>query len=389
MTQAGPGRPDAPRRLGFLVNPIAGMGGRVGLKGTDGVVERAVELGAEPTAHVKAHDMLCELRQLVTTASHPTDVEWLTCSGAMGADCLTSAGFENVSILHEAGEASTAEDTRQAVRRFVDAGAELIVFCGGDGTARDVCSITQDTIPVLGVPAGVKMYSGVFGVTPARTAHILFDHLLGNLEPAEVEVLDIDEERYRQGDWAVRLYATASTPFEPSLTQSAKALISGVSERQACEDIADEVIERLEAGPGTLVLLGAGSTVEAVGRRLGIDKTLLGVDAVVDGRRIGADLNEQQLLGLLDAHRRCVLVLSPIGAQGFVLGRGTQQLSPEVVRRVGPANVIVIATPAKLQRTPVLRFDTGDRALDAAFADSGYLQVVTGYHLSRLVKVAT
>jgi predicted polyphosphate/ATP-dependent NAD kinase len=388
VTRSGADGLDGPHRLGLLVNPIAGMGGRVGLKGTDGVVERAVALGAEPTAHVKATEMLCHLRDLMTTASHPIEVEWLTCSGKMGADCLSSAGFEELSIVHETGGTTGADDTKRAVAHFVDADVELIVFCGGDGTARDVCGIAGHSTPILGIPAGVKMYSGVFGVTPARTAEILFDHLVGTLELAEVEVLDIDEERYRRGEWAVRLYATARTPFEPSLTQTAKALITGVSEREVCEDIADEVIERVDATPGTLVLLGAGGTVEAVGRRLGIDKTLLGIDAVVDRRRIGADLNEQDLLRLLDAHPRCVLVLSPIGAQGFVLGRGNQQLSPEVLRRIGPANVIVIATPAKLRRTPVLRFDTGDWDLDAAFADRGYLQVVTGYHTSRLVKVA-
>lgn len=365
------------------------MGGRVGLKGTDAVVERAIALGAEPTAHVKVDEMLREFRRLLATASHSIELEWLTCAGAMGADSLSSAGFEDFSTLHEPGGPTAADDTRQAVQRFVDGGAELIVFCGGDGTARDVCSITRHATPVLGIPAGVKMYSGVFGVTPARTAKILFDYLAGRLELTDVEVLDIDEERYRQGEWSVRLYAMARTPFEPSLTQTAKALITAVSDREVCEGIADEVIERIEAEPEALVLLGAGSTVEAVGRRLGIDKTLLGVDAVADRELIGADLNEQQLLRLLDAHRNCMLVLSPIGAQGFVLGRGNQQLSPEVIHKIGPANVIVVATPAKLQRTPVLRFDTGDRALDAALANNGYVQVVTGYHSSRLVRVVT
>ncbi len=388
MTGPGSEHLDGPRRLGFVVNPIAGMGGRVGLKGTDDVVERAIELGAEPTAHVKAGEMLRRLHRLLTATSHPIDVEWLTCSGTMGADHLSSAGFVDRSILYEPGEATSADDTKQAVGRLVGAGTELVVFCGGDGTARDVCSVTGRTTPVLGVPAGVKMYSGVFGVTPARTAQILFDYLVGNLELAEVEVLDVDEERYRRGEWAVRLYAMARTPFEPNFTQTAKALITGVSERQASDQIADDVIERIEAEPEKLVLLGPGSTVEAVGRGLGIDKTLLGVDAVLGRRRIGVDLNEQQLLGLLDAHPGCLLVLSPIGAQGFVLGRGNQQLSSHVVRRIGPANVIVIATPAKLKRTPVLRFDTGDATLDAAFANTGYLEVVTGYHLSRLVKVA-
>lgn len=375
--------------LGLVVNPIAGMGGRVGLKGTDGIVERAVALGAEPTAHVKAEKMLRELRRLSATTVHPDRVQWLTCSRSMGGDCLSNAGFEGFSIVCRPGETTSAEDTRQAVRRLVDGGAELIVFCGGDGTARDVCNVTQDTTPILGIPAGVKMYSGVFGASPIHTARILLDYLEGRLELASVEVLDIDEDHYRRGEFAVRLHAMARTPFEPNQTQMAKALITGRSEREVCEEIAEDVVERVdEETPGALILLGPGSTVEAVGRGLGIDKTLLGVDAVVDRELIGVDLNEQQILRLLDAGRRCIVVLSPIGAQGFVLGRGNQQLSPDVMQRIGPANVIVIATPAKLQRTPVLRFDTGDRDLDAAFGSRGYLRVVTGYHQSRLVKIA-
>ena len=383
-----PGDPGRPRRLGLLVNPIAGMGGRVGLKGTDDVAERAAELGAEPTAAERARRMLVELRGLLDLASPPLPIRWLTCAGPMGEDGLSSTGFGDRSIVHEPGPVTTATDTRAAVEAMVAAEAELIVFCGGDGTARDVCRITGEATPILGVPAGVKMYSGVFGVTPARTADILIGYLRGDLELATVEVLDIDEECYRRGQWSVRLYATARTPFEPSLTQTAKTLLTGTGEREVADDIAADVVERLQAEPGTLVLLGPGGTVEAVGRRLGVDTTLLGVDAVVDGRRVGADLGERQLLDLLDTHRRCLLVLSPIGAQGFVLGRGNQQLSPEVVGRVGVGNLMVLATPAKLARTPVLRFDTGDASLDAALAESGYLEVVIGYHLSRLVQVA-
>ncbi len=385
-----PSQPGAPcnRRLGFVVNPIAGMGGRVGLKGTDGVVDRAVALGARPAAGDRAGQMLHELARLMAATSDRLAVDWLTCAGAMGADHLAAAGLGPISILHVPGRpTTTADDTVRAVRAMVAAGAELIVFCGGDGTARDVCGVTGDTTPVLGIPAGVKMYSGVFGVTPLRSAQIVLDYLNGDLGLAEVEVLDIDEERYRRGDWAVRLHATALTPFEPSYTQSAKALITAVGERQAAEAIADEVVERIEAEPGTLVILGPGSTVAAVGRRLGVEATLLGVDAMVDRRRVGVDVNEEELHRLVLRYPRSLLVLSPIGAQGFVLGRGNQQLSPDVVRRIGPDNVMVIATPGKLQRTPRLRFDTGDRDLDQAFAARRYLPVVTGYHQSRLVRV--
>lgn len=388
MTERSSSEPGGGRRtLGLIVNPIAGMGGRVGLKGTDGVVERAIGLGAEPGAGERAIEMLGELKQLLAVASPPMSIRWLTGAGSMGADCLSSTCFDDVSIVHRPGPATTAADTRAVAQALIDAEGELIVFCGGDGTARDICGVTGASTPILGIPAGVKMYSGVFGVTPIRTAQVLVGFLRGDLELAEVEVLDIDEERYRRGEWSVRLHATACTPFEPSLTQAAKSRLTGAGEREVAADIADDIGERLAADPETLVLLGPGSTVEAVGRRLGVETTVLGVDAVLGGERIGADLDERRLLELLDTDQRCVLVLSPIGAQGFVLGRGNQQLSPEVVRRVGAGNVLVIATPAKLARTPVLRFDTGDRALDAVFADTGYLEVVVGYRRSRLVPV--
>jgi predicted polyphosphate/ATP-dependent NAD kinase len=374
-------------RIGFLVNPIAGMGGRVGLKGTDGVVERARELGAEPTAHLKAREMLRELRALLTQSERPVAIHWLTCSGRMGAECLRDAGFDDLEILYEAGDGTGEEDTEAAARRFVEAGAELILFCGGDGTARDVCSVTGRATPILGIPAGVKMYSGVFGISSARTAEILLAYLEGRLALAEVDVLDVDEERYRRGEWVMQLYDSARTPYEPALVQSAKALISERTDSEAKEEIAEDLLEAIEAEPDALFLLGPGSTVESIARRLGVAKTLLGIDAIAARRRVGTDLNERQILELLGKYERHRLVLSPIGAQGFVLGRGNQQLSPDVVRRVGPENIVVVATPSKLARTPVLRFDTGDPSLDARLAEKGYVRVVTGYRLRRLAKV--
>jgi predicted polyphosphate/ATP-dependent NAD kinase len=168
------------------------MGGRVGLKGTDEVVDRAVALGAEPSAHLKAAEMLRELRCLLGQSESPVRIRWLTCSGRMGADCLKDAGFDDLEIVHEAASGTSEEDTMAATRRFVEAGAELVLFCGGDGTARDVCSVTRQSTPILGIPAGVKMYSGVFGISSARTARILLAYLEGELELAEVDILDID-----------------------------------------------------------------------------------------------------------------------------------------------------------------------------------------------------
>ena len=232
------------------------------------------------------------------------------------------------------------------------------------------------------------MYSGVFGVTPARTAEILTRYLTGEIGLADAEIVDLDEEKYRRDEWAVRLYMTARTPFEPSFVQAAKAIIVGADEDAVKEDIAEHLCEEIERQPDAMFLLGPGSTLQAVGHALNIEKTLLGVDAIVQRQIIGKDLNEQHILDLLACYHQCKLVLSPIGAQGFLLGRGNQQLSPTVIRRIGAENIIVVATPAKLARTPVLRFDSGDSTLDSDMILRKFLPVVIGYHRMRLVKTA-
>ncbi len=375
-------------KIGFLINPIAGMGGRVGLKGTDGVVAEAVRRGAEPVAHLRALEALNEFKHLLDHSPHPPTIEWLTAAGRMGQDALQSAGFAAVEVVCATPIEPSAQDTKAAVEKFLAARVDLVLFCGGDGTARDICAITGQAMPVLGIPAGVKMYSGVFGVTPARTAEILMRYLAHEIGLARVEIVDLDEDRYRRDEWAARLYMSAQTPFEPTYLQSGKAMISGADEEAIKDDIAEQLGEEIEARPGTLFLLGPGSTVQAVGRALQIDKTLLGIDAVADGRVVGKDLAERQILDLLERYPDRKLVLSPIGAQGFLLGRGNQPLSPAVIRRITADNIIVVATPAKLARTSLLRFDTGDTALDADMISRKFFAVIIGYHSIRLVKVA-
>jgi predicted polyphosphate/ATP-dependent NAD kinase len=374
-------------RIGFLINPIAGMGGRVGLKGTDGVVEEAIRLGAEPVAPTKAAQTLRLLRKTLEGEARRVDLQWVTCSGAMGEDALRKAGFDRISILHETSATPTARDTAKATYALVQAGIDLILFCGGDGTARDITRIAGEDVPVLGIPSGVKMYSGVFGVTPARTAEIIVRFVLGELPLAKVDIVDLDEEKYRKGEWSVRLFCSAATPYEPSYTQSAKALISASTDASVKSDIAEYLGEEIGARAGTLFILGPGSTVQTVAEHLGVRKALLGIDAVLGGETVGHDLNEQGILKLLERHPAAELILSPIGAQGFVLGRGNLQISPAVVRKIGLDRLTVIATSAKLKRTPVLRFDTGDQALDEALASRGYLSVITGYRRRRLTPI--
>jgi predicted polyphosphate/ATP-dependent NAD kinase len=244
------------KHIGFIINPIAGMGGRVGLKGTDNVADEAVRRGAEPIANARALEALQEFARLLAGTRHAPGIRWLTTAGNMGRDALQAAGFTSVEVAHAPPGVPSADDTRVATRKFLAAGVDLVLFCGGDGTARDICAITGEATPVLGIPAGVKMYSGVFGVTPTGTAQVLLRYLVGEIGLADVEIVDLDEEKYRRDEWAVRLYMSARTPFEPTYVQAAKALIAGVDEEAVKQDIAAQLLEDIEAQPDTLFLLG-------------------------------------------------------------------------------------------------------------------------------------
>jgi predicted polyphosphate/ATP-dependent NAD kinase len=255
----------------------------------------------------------------------------------------------------------------------VEFGVDLILFCGGDGTARDIASVVGTRVPILGIPSGVKMYSGVFGVTPARTAEILIGFLKNELALVEAEVLD-PTRRNESREWAVRYFYNG--PIRPTLRRFRSRSSRGLGRRVEA-DIASDVGEEIAANPQVLFILGAGSTLQAVGAEIGVGKKLLGIDAVLDSRLVGQDLNERSLLALLEKHPDCRLVLSPIGAQGFVLGRGNLQLSPEAIRRIGIANILVLATPSKLaRRRTEARY--GDASLDAELAKPGFLPVVIG-----------
>jgi predicted polyphosphate/ATP-dependent NAD kinase len=230
------------------------------------------------------------------------------------------------------------------------------------------------------------MHSAVFATHPEAAADILAEFAQGLTRTVEAEVLDVDEEAYRRGEWKVRLFALARTLDEPMLRQLGKSTLEEVSDEEQKDDIAQELQERMRAEPEALFLLGPGSTLEHVARRLGVPKTLLGFDAVRGGKPVAQDLDERGILALLDGP--AYLVLSPIGAQGFVLGRGNQQASPEVVRRVGLRNLLIVATPQKVRATPGLRVDTGDPALDAEVRARSHLPVIVGWRTSRLLPVS-
>jgi predicted polyphosphate/ATP-dependent NAD kinase len=378
-------------RVGLVVNPIAGMGGRVGLKGTDGVVEEAIDLGAEPGASHRAALMLGRFLSACDGLPDAPTVTWVTSAGPMGADALEEAGVPVafIEVVHEAAtmDSTIAEDTIAACKAVEGDGVKVLLFCGGDGTARDVLRAVDQRIPVLGIPAGVKMHSGVFAVTPSGAADTLLDFLQGRLDVAEADVIDLDEDLYREGEWNLKMFGTATTPYEPNLIQGGKVMVAEASEQVLLEDIAECIEEYIAEEPDTLWLLGPGGTLRFIGEWLKIDKTLLGVDAVVAGEQVGKDLSEEGILGLMQTYDKARIVVSPIGAQGFFLGRGNLQLSPQVVKRVGVKGFDVVSTPAKLARTPVLRVDTGDPEVNGMFREKGHMGVLIGYKTRKLIPV--
>jgi predicted polyphosphate/ATP-dependent NAD kinase len=359
--------------IGLVINPIAGMGGRVGLKGTDGLSARARALGAEPAAGQRAISALAPLAG--------SKIRFVTAGREMGGDSLDAAGVSEYECLYHPPVLSTAEDTRAACRAFLDEGVDLVLFCGGDGTARDVADTVGTEVPLLGIPAGVKMYSSVFAVAPGAIARILQPE--GKPRIVDAEVIDVDEAAYRSNVLRTRLYAVVKTPAVPGLVQTTKQVFEEYDEARAKTAIGAFIADAML--PDVLYLIGPGTTTGAVMERLGLAGTLLGFDAVLDGHLVASDLNETELLSVLEGAQDVRLVLSVIGAQGFVLGRGTQVCSSTILSRIGKERVIVVGTPGKLERTPILYVETGDPALDRSFGPT--IQVITGYGIAQRKRV--
>ncbi len=360
------------KRLGLIVNPVAGMGGRVGLKGSDGAEtqRRARELGAEETSPKRAVEALRRLKPMVA------NFELITYPSEMGEDEARKAGLNPKVIGKIKAGATTSSDTQRAAREMAKMGVDLLLFAGGDGTARDVYEAVDGKVPVLGIPSGVKIHSGVYAVSPSAAGELAAMFLLGDaISLHDAEVMDIDEDAYRSDRLSARLYGYLRVPHEDALVQGSKEA-SPVSEDENLRGIAEDVVEGMD--PDTLYLLAPGSTVAAVAARLGVEKTLLGVDVVQGGKLVARDANEAELLRIVEG-RKAKIVVTAIGGQGFILGRGNQQISPAVVRAVGRGNIIVVATPAKLAtlRGRPLLVDTGDPAIDSELA--GYVRVTTDY----------
>lgn len=368
-------------RIGLVLNPMAGIGGPVALKGSDGAdtVSEAIKRGA----HSVVADRVVAALDLV--ASQASAVTVLTVAGAMGEDACNRVGLACEVVCSAADpEATRAEDTRTAVKVLQDHGVDLVLFAGGDGTARDVCDVAAPDQVVLGIPCGVKMHSGVFANTPLAAGKILIEMINGRLVSVmRGEVRDIDEAAFREGTVRAKFYGEMWVPAELHYIQAVK---SGGKEVEALviQEIAADVVEHM--APGVNYFIGSGSTTTAINDALGLPYTLLGVDVIKDGELVLEDARESALYKLA-SQEPCHIVVTIIGGQGHIFGRGNQQFSARVLRAVGSDNITVIATKSKLKALegrPLL-VDTGDAALDAGL--DGMIRVVTGYEDAVLYRV--
>ena len=367
------------KKLGLIINPIAGMGGKVGLKGTDGqeVLQEAIKRGANPEAPTKAQKALEQLKPL------SDQLRIYVAGGKMGADLLAKSPFQ-YEIIHPIEGESQPEDTLLLAEKLLEEEVDLILFAGGDGTARDLASVIKVAIPTIGIPAGVKIHSPVYATTPEHAGKLALKYLSDQgLSLRDEEVIDIEEEAFRRDEIITKVYGYLSVPYDESHMQNLKSP-TPQSDEDAQVSAALDIIDQMEED--TYYIIGSGSTVASVMIELGIEPTMLGVDIIRNKELVKKDVYEQEILDII-GDQPAKLIVTPMGGQGYLFGRGNHQLSDKVLERLDKTDIMIIATPGKLNGlhgNPLLVY-TGNRAIDEKIA--GYYPVIQGYQNSRMYKV--
>ena len=355
------------------------MGGRVGLKGTDGsdILAQARLLGAKPESQNRT---LISLQKLLTIQDK---IQLITYPGVMGENIAKKCGFQPT-IIGSIPKLTTSEDTRKAAKDLLNLNIDLLLFAGGDGTARDIYDEIKNEVVALGIPTGVKIQSAVFARNPARAGELAVSYLQKRtIRVREAEVMDIDEASIRKGVVRAILYGYLTIPYERAHIQNSKAG-SPETESFAHQTIAEEIIENMDTD--YFYIIGPGTTTRAIMDKLQLANTLLGIDLIYNKKLVANDLNESKLIQYIQG-KKVKLIITPIGGQGYILGRGNQQLSPEIIKRIGRDNILVIATRNKLnslEGRPLL-LDSGDKTVDELL--SGYIGVITGYREKSIYKV--
>jgi len=369
-------------RLGLIINPVAGIGGRVALKGSDGenIQQLAMQRGAIPLAETRMQQALQML------LAYKDDIHIYTAAKHMGENLSKSLGFKTTVVNAEIAAQTCANDTEQTVKCCIEQGVDLLLFAGGDGTARNLFHVLKDcALPVIGVPAGCKIHSSVYALTPSHAGELLSLIVKGRaLTLTEASVMDIDEAEFREDRVQAKLHGYLNVPAENQFMQNMKE--GGITHEEiTLQDIAAFIIETME--DDCLYLIGSGTTPKAILDELQIPATLLGLDALQNQQLVQADVSEKQILELLKKHKKVRLIITIIGGQGHLFGRGNQQISPDVIKQIGLQNIVIISTPEKIQSLngQPMRVDTGDEALNKSLY--GMVPVVTGYDEKMLYRI--
>ena len=392
-------------RIGIVVNPDAGLGGKLGFKGSDGRAAEARAAGAEDRAGPRMLQCLTHLQTLTESSlnRNQTSLTFVAWQGRMGSTWvpeIQSAQTVGTEWVGNTPDSTSAEDTSNLVNALLDAKVDALLYAGGDGTTRDIVKALEhrgeaaQATPLIGVPGGVKMHSGCFATTPKAAAEVVLSFALGDLRTAITEVMDLDEVVYQEGVWKVRMYGEAWTPSSPRFMQGAKEQVERVSEDDSIEGLANHIASLLQDEDDLMVVWGSGGTLRRMGEHLNQSLTLLGID-IQHGESLHTDLNETELIRIIGGHvdndgqqRPLLLLLSPMGGQGFLIGRGNLQLSPSVLRLVGHTNLLGVATPSKLIGLEAVRIDTGDESLDDEFQAKRFIKILQGFRTTRLIRVA-
>lgn len=368
------------KKIGLIINPIAGMGGTVGLKGTDNVLDEAVSRGA-----IKDSNRKCILA-LKEITYDKNEFEIYTSSKEMGENASLSLGFNTKVVYKSESCQTTSNDTINAAKALKECNVDLLVFVGGDGTARDIYNAIGEEIISLGIPAGVKIHSPVYAQSPQKAGQIINLFLERRATfSKEAEVLDIDEDEYRHGNVSTSLHGYLRIPYENRYMQSKKQP-TPKTDSESQYSIAVEIIKSMEKD--RIYLIGPGSTTRAIMDKLNLKNTLIGVDLIKNFELVKNDLTEQEILDTIQSYPTSI-ILTPTGGQGFLLGRGNQQISYRVINRVKKENIIVVATKDKISSLnfkPLL-VDTGDEKTNKYL--EGYVKVIVGFNESIIYKITS
>lgn len=348
------------KTVAFFVNPLAGYGGIRNNKGSDNLFLQNIK---DSTSIKRAIEFLSGIKC--------REIKFIVPYGCMGSDEMDIAGFEyNISYYPE--KPTTSKDTVNFLLTVPE--ADLICFVGGDGTARDVLKAGLQ-IPVMGVPAGVKMYSSVFSINIKYAIGVFDNFCVSNPEYMDAEVADIDEEQYREGKLDISHFGTLKIPDFDGMMLSSKAEYPASS----AYDIAEYIIDNMKDDFNYII--GPGSTCKAILNSLGYKTNMLGFDILRGKDLIEEDAGEDCIYNnLVPGHSK--IIISIIGGQGFLLGRGNQQISSRVIKKAGFENIMVISSPEKLSGIHGLALDINGN--DISIPE--FIRVLTGYGQFKIVR---